>query len=346
MSPIRPESVQVSCPNRIDLAGGTIDLYPIYLLLGQATTVNLAVTLSSSASVSLIDDDLIHIESVDLGASGVLEPGQVPDSGPLALAARAVRRFWSGGGLSVRMQNEAPRGSGLGASSALLVALARAVSELDGLASNPHQLIGVLSEVEAGLLGIPTGRQDYYAAYFGGLQRIEFSAGRVRRQDLALSRRVHGWFSEGLVVAFTGEAHFSGKPNWEVIKAAVDGEPDTLRRLHGIQDAAIEAAEALEEGNWDRLCEAVRTDWSHRQELHPEVTSPRLDQLVQIALDAGAEASKLCGAGGGGSLMALCAPEKTEQVRQALARYGAEPLDLAIDRNGCILKLSPNPHGG
>ncbi len=334
---MRPEIVQASCPNRIDLAGGTIDLYPIYLILGQATTVNLAVTLSSNASVSLTDDNLIRIESIDQGVTGALQPEEIPDSGALALAARAVHCFWTGGGISVKMHNEAPKGSGLGASSALLVALAQAVSQLDGLVTNPHQLINVLSEVEAGLIGIPTGRQDYYAAYFGGLQRIEFSAARVRRLEIPMSRRVQSWFNEGLVVAYTGEAHFSGQPNWEVIKSAVNGDRETLKRLHAIHHAAIEAADALQEGNWTRLCDAVRADWAHRQELHTEVTSPRLDALVSIALDAGAAAAKLCGAGGGGSLLALCKPEKTADVRQALTRHGAVPLDLAIDRNGCIL---------
>jgi len=337
MRPSHPEIVRASCPNRIDLAGGTIDLYPLYLLLGQATTINLSVTLSSTASVWLTDDNLIQIESVDLGVTGKLKPHEIPESGALALAARAVNCFWTGGGIAVRLHNEAPRGSGLGASSSLLVALARAVSELDGLVTNPHQMINTLAEVEAGLLGVPTGRQDYYAAYFGGLQRIEFSAGRVRRQEIPMSHRLLSWFNEGLVVAFTGEAHFSGQPNWEVIKSAVNGDRDTMTQLHGIHQAAIEAADALADGDWDRLCEAVRTDWTHRQELHPEVTSPRLDALVRIAMEAGAEAAKLCGAGGGGSLLALCPPEKTDAVRQALARFGAVPLDLSIDRNGCIL---------
>lgn len=333
-----PRAIRATCPNRIDLAGGTVDLYPLYLLLGRATTVNLAIDLTSTAEVALIDRPVVEIESVDQQAQGTLAPGEIPPSGPLALAARAVDGFWSGGGLRVTTSNKAPKGSGLGGSSALFVAIASALEKLDGRQTNPHALIQTIAEVEAGLIGIPTGRQDYYAALFGGLQQLEFSAGRVKRREIPLSRRVRDWFDHGMVVAFTGEAHFSGRPNWEVIKAAVEGHAGTLERLRGINEAAARAADALRSSDFDGLCAAIRLDWSHRAELHPEVTSPRLDALVKIALEAGAQAAKLCGAGGGGSLFALATPDKVESIRTAIARHGAQPLDLAPSPEGLRLE--------
>lgn len=343
--PERPTRVIARCPNRIDLAGGTIDLYPLYLILGRATTVNLAINLTSEADVSLTDEATVQIHSQDLDAEGALAPGELPADGPLALGARAVDRFWQGGGVRVSTRNAAPRGSGLGASSALFVALAEALEQLAGRESNPHQLIDQISEVEAGLLGIPTGRQDYYAARFGGLQTIEFSPGRVRRTTLPLSRRVRDWFDNGIVVAFTGEAHFSGKPNWEVIKAAVDGDAEVRRRLADIQTAAAATAAALSEQRWEDLCQAVRDDWTARHELHSEVSSPRLDALLTIATEAGAAVAKLCGAGGGGSLMALCPPDRREPVREALARAGAMPLEVALADEGVSFEYPDAPAG-
>lgn len=327
-------------PNRVDLAGGTLDIYPLYLLLDGALTVNAAVTLESRVEARSRSDGRIVIRSEDTGA--VLEAAswdRLPVDGPLALAARAVRYWRPPGGCEVVTCNHAPPGSGLGASSALLLALCAALAALDGRPPARDHLVRVAADLEVQVIGGPGGRQDHYAAAAGGVNAIWFEPASDRLEPLG-GPELAEELSRRLVVACVGEPHRSAVPNWRMVRAFIEGRPRTRQALARIKKAAAGMRRALAEGpDWDAAAAWMREEWRWRRRAARGVTTPAVDAAVEAALAAGAAAAKVCGAGGGGSVVALAPPGAREAVARALAARGLQVLPVRVDTEGLRLRL-------
>ena len=165
----------VSAPNRIDLAGGTTDIYPLYLLMDGGFTVNVAITVDSTVTFRSQSVAGIRIMSEDLGEKiTVPEASLLPRDGPLGLIARAVQAISPVGSYEITTLNKAPKGSGLGASSALLVALLSGLFKLSKKQESPRAIVELATNIETSLIGVPAGQQDYIAAMHGGVSIIEF----------------------------------------------------------------------------------------------------------------------------------------------------------------------------
>lgn len=333
--------VVATTPNRIDLAGGTLDIYPLYLLLDGGLTINAAVTIESRVEAWSRSDGRIVIRSEDTGATLHADSwDQLPVNGPLALAARAVRYWRPPGGCQVVTANQAPRGSGLGASSALLIALCAALAALRGEPPGRDRLVRVAADLEAQVIGVPTGRQDYYAAAAGGVNALWFDVAQDRLEPLDAGGSLAAELERRLVVAYVGEPHDSAQPNWRMLRAFVEGRPRTRAALAAIKEAAAGMRRALLDGpDWDAVAGWLREEWRWRRRLARGVTTPRIDAAVAAALGAGAEAAKVCGAGGGGCVVALTPPGARQAVAQALAAQGLQVLPARVDTAGLTLRL-------
>lgn len=328
----------VTAPNRIDLAGGTTDLYPLYLLMEGGCTVNAAITVRSRARFKTLPGTGVKIVSEDLGESVEADrPDRVPVEGALALVGRAVQALPPTCGLEINTRNDAPAGSGLGASSALLIALLSGLLKLRAEKERSESIIDLAASVETACIAVPAGKQDHIAAFFGGLSVIEFGyRGFVRRaccedpDDLAR-------LEEMIVLSYTGEGRFSGMNNWDVTKAFIDNRSGIREKLTEIRDVAKAAADAISSGKWSELPLLVDREWSIRRSLAPGITTPRIEEMTSAARDAGASASKICGAGGGGCLITLTEPRKRSRVERALRAAGARLMPFATDREGLTL---------
>lgn len=315
-------------PTRIDLAGGTLDIYPLYLLEGEGLTVNLAVDLWSEAEV-LPRAAGVELVSLDTGAAvRAAGPADLAPGGPLELLVRAVRQLGGDGGLSVRTRNRAPQGSGLGASSSLLVALLHALA---GGRLPASELVRLAQDLETQTIRVPTGRQDYHAAVHGGVNAMWFGVGEDRVESLLEDP---AWLEESLVLCFTGLSRASAVTNWRVFRAYVDGRPRARRALAKIGRIAREVRQAVRDRDLPALGHLLAEEWEHRRRLAPGVSTPGVDRLVRRACAAGALAAKLCGAGGGGCLVAAVPPGGRPEVEQALAAAGAVILPFRIARQG------------
>src|SRR5438477_5969764 len=155
-------TVEATAPCRIDLAGGTLDIYPLYLFEEGGITVNIGIDLGSRVRVASRDDAAVSIRSVDTGAQ---ESAPSIDAlhlgGPLDLCARILRFYRPSGGVDVQVENRAPRGSGLGASSTLLIALSGALNHFNGTAYSPEEIIDIGAALAAQNIHNPTGKQDF-----------------------------------------------------------------------------------------------------------------------------------------------------------------------------------------
>jgi len=329
--------IKVTAPNRIDLAGGTTDLYPLYLLMEGGYTVNLAISLSSRAIFREIDRPVISLISEDLEESVEASKARdLPTEGSLGLIARAVRTLPPKPGIEIVTRNEAPAGSGLGASSALLVALVKGLSEMRSDKENPRNIIDLAVNIETSAIGVPAGKQDHIAAVYGGISLIDFGyldfvRNIVSNEDAAVER-----LEEMIVLSYTGEGRFSGMNNWEITKSFIDGVGGIRDKLIQIRDVARQVGRAVLSGEWDDLGPLVNREWRLRRMLAPGVSTPRIESMMAAASGAGALASKICGAGGGGCMLTLVAPQRRHAVEKAIIDAAGEVIPFKIDQRGVV----------
>jgi len=324
--------VLVRAPCRVDLAGGTLDIYPLYLFEGEGLTLNAAVDLWSEAEV-VPEPRGVRIISLDTGVA-LRAPAieELEPAGEAELLVRAVRVLGRGG-LRVRTRNRAPRGSGLGASSSLLVALLHALAVTGGIELAPDELVRMAQDLETQTVKVPTGRQDYHAAVSGGVNACWFGPGPDRVERL-LDQCDLTWLEEGLVLAFTGVSRASAVTNWRMFRAYMDGRASTRKAIARIGQIARTMREALLARDLQAVGILVNAEWRERRRLAPGVSTPEIDRMLRGALTAGALGAKLCGAGGGGCLVAVTPPERRRAVEAGLQAEGAAPLRFCLARRG------------
>lgn len=330
--------IHTRTPNRIDLAGGTLDIYPLYLFLSGGYTLNAAIDLYSEIQLETREDDQFVFRSEDLNTDlslsrDALMQGQGDDSA-LRLLMEGVRFYRPATGLNITSRNQAPKGSGLGASSALLIALSGALNQLNRQYLPGEQLIQHAADLEAWALDIPTGKQDYYAAMYGGVQALHFSNRGVQRENLQLSEAFFQQLNAGLVLSFTGQSHFSGTNNWNMMKRYIDNSDNTRTALQGIRKTAVDVRRALQNEDLEALSAALNQEWRNRKNLAEGVSTPQIESMIKAVNAAGAWASKICGAGGGGCLLTFCPPAQRSAVEAALQETGAAVMQHSIVRHG------------
>jgi D-glycero-alpha-D-manno-heptose-7-phosphate kinase len=323
-------------PARIDLAGGTYDIWPLYLLHDRAQTINVAITLRAHCRLTSRRDHKVSLLSEDTGeAVAAVDPGEL-GTDQLPLIARLVRHFGARG-VDVRTRSESPVGAGIAGSSAMTIAVAAALAAWTGRAIAEDELLTVAMNIEAQVLGVPTGVQDYRPAVYGGVSAIELGVTGVRRTALAVEAQD---LDQRLVVAYTGASRNSGINNWDVMVRRINGDAAVAAAFDGIRDAAAGVRRALELGRWRDLATHLAAEWDHRRQLAPSVTTPEIDAMLSRAREAGALAGKVCGAGGGGCLFCLVEPDRRTAVASALSAMGAEILPAAVDAQGVTVTRS------
>jgi len=327
--------ISVTVPTRIDLAGGTLDVYPLYLFADGGLTVNAAIDVGVHVDLEEREDARIVIRSQDLKAEeeiaslAVMKPG-----GPLDLIKKALRYYWPRRGLNITTRSETPPGSGLGTSSALLMALSCALNEINGLGLSKDRIIDLGANIEAQVIGIPTGKQDYFPPLFGGVLAIWFDVDGFQLEDLSAGNDLIERLNARLILSFTNLSHFSGVTNWAMLKRYVEKEGDTVARIHRIKEVALAMRESLARLDLDEFARLLHEEWENRQGLAEGVTTPQINAMIAAAAKARARASKLCGAGGGGCMITYAEPEHVPAVQEALAGAGATLMPFRIVHQG------------
>jgi D-glycero-alpha-D-manno-heptose-7-phosphate kinase len=326
--------IAASAPTRIDLAGGTIDIWPLYLFHDAATTLNAAISLRAKVTVESQDGEGIHLKSIDTAREMTARTwSDLDPAGPLPLLARAARQYRIER-VGVTTHAQSPAGAGIAGSSALTIALCGAFARLTGASMNPRDILEIAMNIECQTIQVPTGVQDYRPAMYGGIAAIELHAEGVKRVGLDVDARE---LEQRLVLAYTGEPRQSGTNNWEITKRHIDGDRGIFDCFERIRDTAVAMRAALERGDWDEVGRQIAAEWNNRKRLAPGVTTPAIDDLMARASAAGATAGKVCGAGGGGCLFCYGPPAARPAIQEALAAGGARVLEFRIEMDGLQL---------
>ena len=333
--------IESSAPTRVDLAGGTIDIPPLFLFHEGAATVNFAVSLLAKCRIETRDDSAIVLESIDRGVkfqTSLERIAELKDEPQLELLSKLVYFFKPETGFNMITESEAPAGAGLAGSSTLNIACIGALNKLVGDRYTADRFIPIAANVECQVIRVPTGYQDYYSAQYGSAACIHFGPAGMHREALeidveTLERRV--------VVCYTGEPRNSGTNNWEITKRHIDGDQELFEIFDGIRDSSLAIREKLLQGDWDCVGEILRESHPHRKRLSPHITTPQMDMLIDRALANGAIAPKVCGAGGGGCIAFFCEDGRKADVEKALAaESGAEVLDWTLAEDGLVVTVS------
>jgi D-glycero-alpha-D-manno-heptose-7-phosphate kinase len=324
-----------TAPTRIDLAGGTLDIWPLYLLYENAATINLAIELPATVQLVPRDDSSIEITSVDQGISiQAANLEELKELQGLNLIRKIVDYYSPPAGFDLRIECEAPAGSGLGGSSSLAIALSAALNEISGKSLASKEIINAAADLEASILGVPTGKQDYYPAMYGGLNMILWRPGDPEVERI----EPPGDFFDRLILCFTGQARFSGTTNWEITRARIDGDKSVTNKLQQILETAWKMREAFRQGNVDAVGQILEEEWENRKNLSEGVSNERIDSLLDMARAHGAISGKVCGAGGGGCLLFLTEAGRKHEVEVNLLRRGVQILSLQPDHAGLKLR--------
>ena len=333
--------IESSAPPRVDLAGGTIDIWPLYLFHPGATTVNFALSLQARCRIETRDDGRIVLESRDRKVAFETSLDALEDlllEERLELISKLVHFFKPTTGFHLVAESAAPAGAGLGGSSALAIACIGALNRLVGNRYDERKFVTIAANIESTVIRVPAGFQDYYPALYGSVSAIHFRPDGMEREALDVDTSE---IEKRIAICYTGEPRLSGINNWEIFKRHIDGDSELFELFEGIRDSARNVREGLLANDWERVSQTMKNAYPNRKRLAPNITTPQMDQLVAKALANGAEAAKVCGAGGGGCIAFLCTPGRRKEVEAALAsEEGAEVLDWTVAKEGLVVKES------
>jgi D-glycero-alpha-D-manno-heptose-7-phosphate kinase len=326
--------VVAQAPCRADLAGGTIDLWPLYLFHPGAVTVNFALNILTTCRITPRAGNAIHLKSKDTGRED-----RFANFGALCaathfrhgLAAHLVRFFAPEGGLVLETHSESPAGAGISGSSALMVATTAALARYTGRRYSLEEIRALAQNVEAQLIRVPTGCQDYYPALYGGVSAIHLDPDGIHREAIPVPpEEIDGRF----VLVYTGAPRRSGINNWEVFKRHIDGDRKVVRNFDHISQIAQGMHRALTDSDWDQVAHLLREEWKLRRTNAPGISTPLIDKLIASAMNNGGRAAKVCGAGGGGCVVFMVEPGAKERVSEALRDCGGQVLAFRVARDG------------
>ena len=350
---------KVKTPVRVDLSGGTVDIWPIYLLLEQPVTVNLAVDLfaETTLSVTPAKTGSIQLSSADRKKFIGLTPEkflQYKAPPELVLHWKLLKYFvfespesqlLSSGltGLDLKLETRAggPAGAGLGGSSSLAISLAAAIAQFAwGIDQNEvleqrEKLISIVKDVETQILGVPAGLQDYYGAAYGGLQSISWQVNGHQREPI--SSDIGEAFQRRILLFYSGKSRNSGMNNWELFKGFIDRDPQIQKNFQKISSITAALTRALKSQDHLEAMSLIAEEWAVRKTLAQGISTPEIDEAFSYFQSEGVRSGKICGAGGGGCFFVALPDEalkKREQLIAQVCRNGIEHLPAQFAPTG------------
>ena len=325
--------IEARAPARVDLAGGTVDIWPLYLFHPGAQTVNIALRCYASCVIETRPDRHIVLVSQDRGIRETFEDlaDLARGKSQLPLVRELVVYFEPNRGLNIETTSQVPAGAGLGGSSALNIALCGGLARVTGKHVTRTQIVEIAKNVEAIAIRVPTGWQDYFPALYGGANVVHLGPGGVKREKLPV---FVSDLEKRFVLCYTGQPRNSAINNWEVMKSHIDGEEQVLRNFDKITTIASQMREALLTGDWKDVADLLALEWENRKQNFKGISTPTIDSMIEQTQKQGTLAAKVCGAGGGGCVVFMVEPGTKPSVEDALTQLGGQIINFAVSRTG------------
>ncbi len=329
-------TIRTKAPLRISFAGGGTDVPPYPERVGGCV-LNATIDNYAWGSLRPRDDGRIRIESVDLGILfDCLVESKMEFDGQLDLVKATIVRLQAqeSKGFDVFLHSDAPPGSGLGSSSALIVGLVGLVKEFKNLPLTEYEVANLAYLIERKDLRIQGGHQDQYASSFGGFNFIEFYGDRVIVNPLRIHQDTINELEHNLLLCYTGTTRRSDRIIEDQMKRFEENQEDTLRALGEQKQLALDMKNALLRRHLDDFGDLLHSAWESKKKLSPRISNSRIDEMYETARKMGAYGGKITGAGGGGYMLFYCQFEKRHKVAESLKQLGATPAEFAFEGKG------------
>jgi len=297
--------IVAQAPCRADLAGSTMDLWPLYLFHSGPVTLNFALEILATCRIRPLKGKRIELRSRDTK-------------------------------LLIETDSQSPAGAGIAGSSALMIATTAALARFTGRSLGLEQMRIIAQNVEAQIINVPTGCQDYYPALYGGVSAVHLDIDGIHREAIPMQA---GEMESRFVLAYTGAPRQSGINNWEVFKSHINGDRRVYRNFNQIADIARAMHKAMLRRDWDEVGALLRQEWKLRRSNAAGITTPLIDKLIALAGKQGGMGAKVCGAGGGGCVVFLVDPDAKVRVAQAIGENGAQVLPLRVATEGVRVEV-------
>lgn len=327
-------------PMRISFGGGGTDLEAYYARYG-GLVVSTAINKYFYAIITSDDAEDLQVISADYRSLFRHTPyNDLFWDGDLALPKAVLHHFGIRRGINLFVASEVPPGTGLGSSSAAAVTLVRALSTLVEKPMTKQQVAEMASSIEISKMGMPIGKQDQYAAAFGGLNAITFTSDGVTVEPLRIAPDVRQTLENRLMLFFTGSSRESTSILKHQRKSTEEQDDDVLQALHNIKQVGLDVKQCLEQGNLDEFARLLHYSWQEKRRLAPGLSTGFIDECYSFALEQGAIAGKITGAGGGGFLLLYCHEEKQQTVTEALEQRGLKRMNFHFDQQGATVLMN------
>lgn len=314
-------------PTRIDFAGGTLDCWPLYLMLGDCVTINLSISIwtnailekKSSKEVELILEDLKYQKTFS-----DLKTMLASSDKELDLVKPILEYLKPDFGFKLALSSQSPVGGGLGGSSSLLISILKAFSKDVALPDRNSDIVTLASHIESKILKLPAGTQDYYPALSPGFSAIHYTTEGHKQELLKTDLKD---LKDRFFLVYTGRPHHSGLNNWSVTKAALEKDPQVVKALKDLQAIAWEVYDVCKNQKWTELAKLFGKETEARLRLSASFSSPEIEKLKQLVEGLG-QSIKICGAGGGGCVMVWTEPSRRQEVMGQCQKGGFQILEV------------------
>ena len=334
--------IRSKAPLRLGLAGGGSDVSPYSDLYG-GNVLNATINLAAYCSIEPLNRPVMKVNAADAGILTEVQLGTGPvNSGALLIDGvynRVIRDFGPipAPGFAITTYNDAPAGSGLGTSSTMVVCILKCFAEWMGIPLGDYELARLAYEIERKDLLLAGGKQDQYAAAFGGFNFMEFLP-----SDMVIVNplRIKDWIIEELeasmLLYFTGRSRFGADIIAEQQKATRTGAGEAVEAMHRIKQSAIDMKLALLKGDMTGFAAILGQAWEDKKKMAGAITNPMIQEAFDVALAAGAISGKVSGAGGGGFMMLMVPPERRVAVTEALSKLPGKVVPFQFTDKGAV----------
>lgn len=334
--------IRSRAPLRLGLAGGGTDVSPYCDEYGGAV-LNVTINMYAHCTIEPTDDGMIEFHATDRDEHFRAQSCEkFPLEGVLQLHKgvynRIVEKYCEGKSLSFRMTtySDVPAGSGLGSSSTMVVAMIKAFMEWLNLPLGEYDIASMAYSIERDDVGLAGGKQDQYAATFGGFNFIEFKEGRhVLVNPLRVKRWISTELESELVLYYTGTSRDSAKIIDEQVRNTREKKQAGVEHMHAVKEVAYRMKEHVLTGNFRGVADSLREGWEAKKKLAKVISNSSIDEIYEYALANGARAAKISGAGGGGFMMIMCDSKMRHTLVQALRKLPGEVTQPSFTERGC-----------
>jgi D-glycero-alpha-D-manno-heptose-7-phosphate kinase len=336
--------IRSKAPLRISFAGGGTDVMP-YAAEEGGVVLSTTINHYAYASLRLSSEPSITMQSLDYDMTvkhGIED--KIPYDGNLDLIKAVINRLHleqntemftrDVSGIEVFMHSDAPPGSGLGSSSTLVVSLIALFRDFHNLPLTDYEIADLAYQIERVDMGIKGGKQDQYAATFGGFNFIEFNGDTTIVNPLRINPDILNELNYNLLLSYTGKNRLSSGIIDTQIKNYMDKNADVISAMSELKQITVDLKNALLRGKLDDFGNLLNDAWLNKKKMATQISTPMIDELYSAALENGALGGKITGAGGGGYMFFYCPFGTKRKVAAAVEKVGAQIVEFNFDSHG------------